>query len=239
MSQPVPRFDVVTIFPEMVTTALGFGVVGRAIEAGGVQVETWDPRAYTSDRHRSVDDRPYGGGPGMVMKFEPLAAAVRAARAARSDAGPVVYLSPQGAKFDDRRARELAVSGAVIVCGRYEGVDERFVEACADEELSVGDYVLSGGEPAAIVVLDAAIRLIPGVLGDENSAAEDSFADGILDCPHYTRPEEIEGRRVPEVLISGDHAAISQWRLAEAQRRTRARRTDLLADDSAGDGAQP
>lgn len=239
MSQPVPRFDLVTIFPEMVTMALGFGVIGRALETGAVQVETWDPRAYTTDRHRTVDDRPYGGGPGMVMKFEPLAAAVRAAKEARSDAGPVVYLSPQGARFDDRRARELAVDGAVIVCGRYEGVDERFVDACVDEELSVGDYVLSGGEPAAIVVLDAAIRLIPGVLGDENSAAEDSFADGILDCPHYTRPEEIEGRRVPEVLISGDHAAIDQWRLAEAQRRTRARRMDLLADDSAGDGAQP
>lgn len=239
MSQPVPRFDMVTLFPEMVTAALGFGVVGRALEAGGVQVQTWDPRAYTRDRHRTVDDRPYGGGPGMVMKFEPLAAAVRAAKVARADTAPVVYLSPQGAKFDDRRARELAVSGAVVVCGRYEGVDERFVDACVDEELSIGDYVLSGGEPAAIVVLDAAIRLIPGVLGDENSAAEDSFAAGILDYPHYTRPEEIEGRRVPEVLISGDHAAINQWRLAEAQRRTRARRTDLLADDSAGDGAQP
>ena len=239
MSQPVPRFDVVSIFPEMVATALGYGVVGRALEAGSAQVETWDPRAYTSDRHRTVDDRPYGGGPGMVMKFEPLAAAVRAAKAARGDTAPVIYLSPQGARFDDRRARELAASGAVVVCGRYEGVDERFVEACVDEELSIGDYVLSGGEPAAIVVLDAAIRLIPGVLGDENSAAEDSFADGILDCPHYTRPEEIEGRRVPEVLISGDHEAIREWRMAEARRRTRTRRTDLLADDSAGDGAEP
>lgn len=233
MSQPVPRFDVVSIFPEMVTSALDYGVVGRALEAGSAQVETWDPRAYTTDRHRTVDDRPYGGGPGMVMKFEPLAAAVRAAKAARADAAPVIYLSPQGARFDDRRARELAASGAVVVCGRYEGVDERFVEACVDEELSIGDYVLSGGEPAAIVVLDAAIRLIPGVLGDENSAAEDSFADGMLDCPHYTRPEEIEGRRVPEVLISGDHEAISRWRMAEARRRTQTRRTDLLADDSA------
>lgn len=239
MTQPVPRFDVVTIFPEMVTTALGFGVVGRALESGRARVETWDPRAYTTDRHRTVDDRPYGGGPGMVMKFEPLTEAVKAAKAARGDAGPVVYLSPQGARFDDRRARELAAGGAVIVCGRYEGVDERFVDACVDEELSVGDYVLSGGEPAAIAVLDAAIRLVPGVLGDENSAAEDSFAAGLLDYPHYTRPEEIEGRRVPEVLISGDHAAISRWRLAEARRRTRTRRTDLLADDSARDGAQP
>lgn len=227
-----PRFDVVTIFPEMVTAALGYGVVGRALEAGGARVETWDPRAYTSDRHRTVDDRPYGGGPGMVMKFEPLVAAVRAAKAARGDGAPVVYLSPQGRRYDDRRARELAASGAILVCGRYEGVDERFVEACVDEELSVGDYVLSGGEPAAIVVLDAAIRLVPGVLGDENSAAEDSFATGLLDCPHYTRPEEVEGRRVPEVLISGDHAAISQWRLAEARRRTQARRTDLLTDES-------
>ncbi len=232
MSRSGPRFDVVTIFPEMVTAALGYGVVGRALEAGGAQVETWDPRDYTSDRHRTVDDRPYGGGPGMVMKFEPLAAAVRAVKGERGDKAPVVYLSPQGRRFDDRRARELAATGAVLICGRYEGVDERFVDACVDEELSIGDYVLSGGEPAAVVVLDAAIRLIPGVLGDENSAAEDSFASGILDCPHYTRPEEIEGRRVPEVLLSGDHAAISQWRLAEAQRRTRARRTDLLTDES-------
>ena len=226
------RFDVVTIFPEMVTGALGYGVVGRGLETARVRVKTWNPRDFTADPHRTVDDRPYGGGPGMVMKFAPLAAAVRAARNDRDDAAPVVYLTPQGGRFDDRRARAMSGTGAILVCGRYEGVDERFVEACVDEELSIGDYVLSGGEPAALVVLDAAIRLAPGVLGDAGSAAADSFAEGQLDCPHYTRPEEIEGRRVPDVLLSGDHAAIRRWRREEAERRTRARRSDLLAGHS-------
>ena len=229
VTEPALRFDVITLFPEMVADALAYGVVGRAVEAGRVRVETWNPRDFTDDPHRTVDDRPYGGGPGMVMKFAPLAAAVRAARSERADGAPVVYLTPQGRRFDDRRARGLSGGGAILVCGRYEGVDERFVEACVDEELSIGDYVLSGGEPAALVVLDAAIRLAPGVLGDAESAAGDSFAEGWLDCPHYTRPEEIEGRRVPDVLLSGDHAAIRRWRQAEAERRTRIRRSDLLA----------
>lgn len=232
MSGTCLRFDVVTIFPEMIREALAHGVTGRALEAGRVRLRMWNPRDFTDDPHRTVDDRPYGGGPGMVMKFAPLAAAVRAARQERGDGAAVVYLTPQGGRFDDQRARRLADTGAVLVCGRYEGVDERFVEACVDEELSIGDYVLSGGEPAALVVLDAAMRLVPGVLGDADSAARDSFAAGLLDCPHYTRPEEIEGRRVPEVLLSGDHAAIRRWRQAEAERRTRARRADLMTQDS-------
>ncbi|MGH8275014.1 MAG: tRNA (guanosine(37)-N1)-methyltransferase TrmD [Gammaproteobacteria bacterium] len=224
-----PRFDVVTIFPEMIAGALGYGVASRALEAGNVRVETWDPRDYTADRHRSVDDRPYGGGPGMVMGFAPLAAAVRAACDARGDGAEVVYLSPQGERFDAACAERWAAGpGAILVCGRYEGVDERFVEACVDREVSIGDYVLSGGESAALVVMDAVFRFVPGVLGDADSAAEDSFAAGLLDCPHYTRPEEIEGRRVPEVLLSGDHAAVRRWRRAQAEQRTAERREDLL-----------
>jgi tRNA (guanine37-N1)-methyltransferase len=224
-----PHFDVVTIFPEMIAGALRYGVVARALEAGLVRVETWDPRHYTEDRHRSVDDRPYGGGPGMVMMFAPLSAAVRAARKARGDGAEVIYLSPQGERFDAAGAERLAAgAGAILVCGRYEGVDERFIEACVDREISIGDYVLSGGEPAALAVMDATFRLVPGVLGDADSAREDSFAGGLLDYPHYTRPEEIEGRRAPEVLLSGDHAAIADWRRAESERRTAARRADLL-----------
>jgi tRNA (guanine37-N1)-methyltransferase len=224
-----PRFDVVTIFPEMIAGALEYGVTSRALETGRVRVETWNPRDYTNDRHRSVDDRPYGGGPGMVMLFAPMAAAVREARVTRDDAAEVVYLSPQGERFDAAMAEKWAAGpGAILVCGRYEGVDERFVEACVDREVSLGDYVLSGGEPAALAAMDAVFRLVPGVLGHADSAAEDSFAAGLLDCPHYTRPEAVEGRRVPEILMSGDHAAIGRWRQDEARRRTEARRKDLL-----------
>lgn len=237
MANPVPRFDVVTIFPEMVAGALGYGVAARALGAGLVRIEFWNPRDYADDARRSVDDRPYGGGPGMVMKFAPLAAAVRAARSRRGDAAPVLYLSPQGEHFTDARARRLAQgTGAILVCGRYEGVDERFVESCVDAELSIGDYVLSGGEPAALVVLDAVMRLVPGALGDAASATEDSFAGGLLDYPHYTRPEEVEGRKVPEVLLSGDHAAIRRWRRLEAERRTRIRRGDLVAEGGGAGG---
>lgn len=229
MEDAGPRFDVVTIFPEMVAGALGYGVASRALAAGRLRVETWNPRDYAEDAYRSVDDRPYGGGPGMVMRFAPLAAAVRAAREARGDGAEAIYLSPQGERFDAGMAERLARGpGAILVCGRYEGVDERFIEACVDRELSIGDYVLSGGEPAALVVMDAVFRFVPGVLGDADSASEDSFAAGLLDCPHYTRPEEIEGRRVPEILLSGDHEAVRRWRRAEAERRTAERRADLL-----------
>lgn len=224
------RIDVVTIFPDLVRTAAGFGVTGRAVEQGRVSLATHDPRDHTQDARRTVDDRPYGGGPGMVMKPEPLAAAIRAARAAGPAGRPVVYLSPQGRVFDQAEAQRLAaLPGLVLVAGRYEGVDERLIQSEVDLELSIGDYVLSGGELAALVVLDAVTRLLPGVLGDADSAAEDSFSDGLLDHPHYTRPEEFEGRRVPEVLCEGDHAAVRRWRLKQALGRTWLRRPDVLA----------
>jgi tRNA (guanine37-N1)-methyltransferase len=223
------HFDVVTLFPEMVGTIAEFGVVGRAQRNGLVSLGLENPRDHTSDVHRTVDDRPYGGGPGMVMKYEPLSAAIAAARG-RSPAGsPVVYLSPQGAVFDQARARQFAeLPGLVLLAGRYEGVDERLIESQVDEELSLGDFVLSGGEVAAMAVIDAVVRLLPGVLGDDESAAQDSFMDGLLDCPHYTRPEEIEGRDVPAVLMSGDHAEIARWRLKQALGRTYERRPDLI-----------
>ncbi len=222
------HFDVVTLFPEMVGTIAEFGIVGRAQRNGLVSLGLENPRDHTSDVHRTVDDRPYGGGPGMVMKYEPLAAAIAAARE-RSPAGsPVVYLSPQGAVFDQARAKQFAdLPGLVLLAGRYEGVDERLIESQVDLELSLGDFVLSGGEIAAMAVIDAVVRLLPGVLGDDESAAQDSFMDGLLDCPHYTRPEEIEGRDVPAVLMSGDHAEIARWRLKQALGRTFERRPDL------------
>lgn len=222
------HFDVITLFPEMVATIAEYGVVGRAQRNGLVTLETENPREHTSDVHRTVDDRPYGGGPGMVMKYEPLAGAVAAARERAPAGSPVVYLSPQGGVFDQAAARRFAaLPGLILLAGRYEGVDERFIEAEIDEELSLGDFVLSGGEVAAMAVIDATVRLLPGVLGDDESAAQDSFMEGLLDCPHYTRPEEIEGRKVPEVLLSGDHAEIARWRLKQALGRTFARRPDL------------
>lgn len=223
------HFDVVTLFPEMVATIAEFGVVGRAQRNGLVTLELENPREHTSDVHRTVDDRPYGGGPGMVMKYEPLAGAVAAARARAPAGSPVVYLSPQGGVFDQATARRYAeLPGLILLAGRYEGVDERFIEAQVDEELSLGDFVLSGGEVAAMAVIDAVVRLLPGVLGDDESAAQDSFMEGLLDCPHYTRPENIEGRKVPDVLLSGDHAEIARWRLKQALGRTFARRPDLV-----------
>lgn len=223
------RFDIVTLFPEMFD-ALRVGITGRAVERGQVEWHLWNPRDYTRDVHRTVDDRPYGGGPGMVMKVAPLRDAVAAARGRAPAGSRVVYLTPQGQRFDQAAARELARrDGIILVAGRYEGVDERFVEACIDEEWSIGDYVLSGGELAAMVLMDAVIRLLPGVLGHEDSAAEDSYMDGLLDCPHYTRPEVIGGMSVPEALLSGDHAAVDRWRLQQALGRTWLRRADLLA----------
>ncbi len=224
------RVDVVTLFPEMVETLLRFGVTGRAVERGLLTVATWNPRDDARDRHRTVDDRPYGGGPGMVMKVQPLRDTLRRARRAAEPLGKTIYLSPQGRPLHQDGARELAREPRLILlAGRYEGIDERLIEAEVDEEWSIGDYVLSGGELAALVIIDAVARLLPGALNDDQSAEQDSFMDGLLDCPHYTRPEDIDGRRVPAVLLSGDHAAIARWRRREALGRTWLRRPDLLA----------
>ena len=223
------RVAVVTLFPEMVATVARYGVTARAVERGLLELDCWNPRDYARGRHRSVDDRPYGGGPGMVMTYEPAKAAVTAARDALGGASRTVHLSPQGRRIEQRDVRALAEGPAlVMLCGRYEGVDERLIETEVDEELSLGDYVLSGGELAAMVVIDAMTRLIPGALGHEDSSGADSFADGLLDCPHFTRPETVAGQRVPEVLTSGDHGAIRRWRLKQALGRTWERRPDLL-----------
>ena len=223
------RFDVITLFPEMVAAAAHCGVTGRALERGLARLVTWNPREFTHDRHRTVDDRPFGGGPGMVMKVQPLRDAIRAAKAA-ADAPPcVVHLSPQGALLDQAAVQRFAdLPGLILVAGRYEGIDERLIDAEVDEEWSIGDYVLSGGELAALVVIDAVTRLLPGVLGDAESALQDSHANGLLDCPHYTRPEVFEGREIPAVLRGGNHEAIRRWRLKQALGRTWRRRPDLL-----------
>lgn len=221
------RFDVISLFPEMFA-AMRHGVTGRAIERGQVTLALWNPRDYADDPHRTVDDRPYGGGPGMVMLVEPLRRAIADAKAAAPQSR-VLYLSPQGRRLDQRAVRELAAAaGLVLLAGRYEGIDERLIAGRVDEEWSIGDYVLSGGELPAMVLMDAVIRLLPGVLGHADSAAQDSYANGLLDCPHYTRPEEIEGRAVPEVLLSGNHDSIRRWRLQQALGRTWLRRPDLL-----------
>lgn len=222
------RIDVITLFPEMVRDCASHGIQGRAIEHGLLQLQTWNPRDYTEDKHRGVDDRPYGGGPGMVMQVQPLRAAIRAARETGA-AAPVIYLSPQGQRFDQRKAQQLAgLQGMILVAGRYEGVDERFIDLEVDEELSAGDYVLSGGELPALTVMDAVTRLLPGALGDADSAQEDSFMDGLLDYPHYTRPEKIAGLQVPAELIGGNHADIRRWRAKQALGRSWQRRPDLL-----------
>lgn len=221
------RFDVISLFPEMFD-AMRSGVAGRAIERGQVELASWNPRDYADDVHRTVDDRPYGGGPGMVMMVEPLRRAIVDAKAA-SPGSPVLYLSPQGRRLDQMAVKGLAeLSGLILLAGRYEGVDERLIEAYVDQEWSIGDYVLSGGELPAMVLMDAVIRMLPGVLGHADSAAQDSFADGLLDCPHYTRPEEIEGRTVPGVLMSGDHEQIRRWRLQQALGQTWLRRPELI-----------
>lgn len=223
------RIDVVTLFPDLVQGLVEYGIAGRAARQGLLQLKTWNPRDFTGDRHRTVDDRPYGGGPGMVMKVEPVRAAIGAARAELPAGTAVIYLSPQGERIDQRHIEALASEpAAVLVAGRYEGLDERLIEAEVDREWSIGDYVLSGGELAAMVILDAVTRLLPGALGDAESARQDSFMDGLLDYPHYTRPEEIDGRRVPQVLLGGDHGAIARWRRKQALGRTWLRRPDLL-----------
>lgn len=224
------KIGVVTLFPEMFDAVVDYGITSRAIDQNLVSVQCWNPRAFTRDRHQTVDDRPYGGGPGMVMKVEPLRDAIRAARTALPSA-KVIYLSPQGRRLDQRGVVELAHRDQVIlVAGRYEGIDERLIGTEIDEEWSIGDYVLSGGELAAMVVIDAVTRLLPGALGHELSAHQDSFTEGLLDCPHYTRPEEYEGQRVPEVLLSGNHELIRRWRLQQAVGRTWLRRPELLKD---------
>lgn len=224
------HIEVVTLFPEMLRGALAFGVVGRGLERGLAVVRTEDPRSHTSDVHRTVDDRPYGGGPGMVLKPEPMLAAIRAAHARLPAGSPRICLSAQGEVFDQRRAEELArLPGLLLIAGRYEGLDERVIALGVDRELSIGDYVLSGGEVPALAVIDAVVRLLPGVLGDERSSAEESFSEGLLDWPHYTRPEVFEGLRVPEVLLSGDHAAVERWRYRQAVARTWVRRPDWIA----------
>jgi tRNA (guanine37-N1)-methyltransferase len=222
------KIVVVTLFPEFVQQALRYGVLGRAIERGVLSVDTVNPRQFATDVHRTVDDRPYGGGPGMVLKAEPLRLAmdeaVRQVPAARR-----IYLAADGAPVTQRKVAELAgLAQLVLVAGRYEGVDERFVEACTDESLSVADVVLSGGELPALMVIDAVARLLPGTLGDSESAVQESFTDGLLDWPHYTRPEVWAGRTVPAVLLGGNHAAIGRWRLQQSLGRTSLRRPDLL-----------
>ena len=228
------RFDVVTLLPDMFEAAR-LGVTGRAFERGLAQLRLWNPRDYTQDVHHTVDDRPYGGGPGMVMKVEPLRAAILDAKRA-APGSRVAYLSPQGRRFDQQAAAELAGrDGLILVAGRYEGIDERTIARHVDEEWSIGDYVLSGGELAAMVLMDVVLRLRPGVLGHEDSAAQDSYMAGLLDCPHYTRPEEIDGLQVPAVLLSGNHEAIRRWRLGQALGRTWERRPDLLAQRALSD----
>ena len=220
------RIDIITIFPEMFREVFDFGIVRRAREANLVDVHVHDLRDFTTDKHRSTDDAPYGGGPGMVMKVEPLVNAVEGIAAAE---GRLVLLSPRGAPVSQDKVKDLStVEQLVLIAGRYEGVDERFVVATGAEELSIGDYVLSGGEIPAMVVVDALVRLLPGAISDPESAEQDSFSHGVLDCPDYTRPEEFRGLRVPEVLLSGNHAAIQKWRQQQALTDTEARRPELL-----------
>ncbi|MGI2173171.1 tRNA (guanosine(37)-N1)-methyltransferase TrmD [Shewanella ulleungensis] len=220
---------VITLFPEMFRAVTDFGVTGRAVKSGLLEVQTWNPRDFTHDRHSTVDDRPYGGGPGMLMMVQPLRDAIHAAKTAAGDGAKVIYLSPQGRKLDQRGVTELAKSDRLIlVCGRYEGVDERIIQTEVDEEWSIGDYVLSGGELPAMTLIDSVARLVPGVLGKQASAEQDSFSEGLLDCPHYTRPEQLDGIDVPAVLLSGDHEKIRLWRLQQSIGRTFLRRPELF-----------
>jgi len=229
----VVKIKVITLFPEEFTPLVSLGVTGRGISSGKVDLQLLNPRDYAEDRHRTVDDRPYGGGPGMVMAVEPLRSTIRAAKDSSVRDGAkrpkASLLSPQGRLLDQDALRELAQrEELILVCGRYEGIDERLIDLEIDEEWSIGDYVLSGGELAAAVLIDAVVRLLPGVLGDDQSAQQDSFMDGLLDCQHYTRPEEIEGLAVPPVLLSGDHGAIARWRKKQSLGRTWLRRPELL-----------
>lgn len=229
--KPTRWFGVVSLFPEMFQTFTEQGVTGRAVKQGLLKVDTFNPRDFTFDKHRTVDDRPYGGGPGMLMMVQPLTDAIHAAKKAAGTQTKVIYLSPQGKKLDQQAVRHLAkYESLIFVAGRYEGIDERVIETEIDEEWSIGDYVLSGGELPAMIMMDAIARFVPGVLGHHQSAEQDSFNEGLLDCPHYTRPEELDGRVVPEVLLSGNHEKIRQWRLKQSLGRTWLRRPELLND---------
>lgn len=222
-------FGVVTLFPEMFDAISCYGVTGRGVKNGLIQMQCWNPRDFTHDKHKTVDDRPYGGGPGMLMKVQPLRDAIHAAKDAAGDEVKVIYLSPQGRRMDHQGMQELASrKKLILVAGRYEGIDERLIDAEIDEEWSLGDFVLSGGELPAMTMIDAVSRLVPGVLGHQDSATEDSFCDGLLDCPHYTRPEQYDDMQVPEVLLSGNHKEIRRWRLKQQLGRTWQRRPDLL-----------
>jgi tRNA (guanine37-N1)-methyltransferase len=227
------RYDIITLFPEMFAALTGSGITRRAKDRGLYDLGFHNPRDYTSDPHRTVDDRPYGGGPGMVMLAEPLKQSIAAARSAQQattgERGRLIYLSPQGRRLDQAGVMEMAAQrGLILLCGRYEGIDQRLIDREVEEEISLGDFVLSGGELPAMVLLDAIVRQLPGALNTADSAHEDSFADGLLDCPHYTRPEVYADERVPEVLLSGNHAAIRRWRLKQSLGRTWLRRPDLL-----------
>lgn len=232
------RFDVISLFPEMFSAISQHGITARALERKIYSLNVINPRDFTQDNHKTVDDRPYGGGPGMVMLAEPLALAIKAAKQQQADLGlqpRVIHLSPRGAQLNHQKVMQLSQQqGLILLASRYEGVDERLLDALVDEEISIGDYVLSGGELPAMVLIDAIVRQLPGTLGDADSAIEDSFVNGLLDCPHYTRPEELgseeyAGKRVPEVLLSGNHAKIREWRLKQSLLLTRAKRPDLLA----------
>ncbi len=223
------RIDAITLFPQMFEAVSRYGITGRAVERGQLQLQCWNPRDFATDNYRTVDDRPYGGGPGMVMLYQPLSEALQAARAASPEPAQVIHLTPQGKPLQQTDLQALANGGRLILlAGRYEGIDERLVQAQVDVEISLGDYVLSGGELPAMVLIDGITRLLPGVLGHEDSAEQDSFQQGLLDCPHYTRPEEIDGQRVPDVLLSGNHQAIARWRMKQSLGRTWQRRPELV-----------
>ncbi|MGX9416948.1 tRNA (guanosine(37)-N1)-methyltransferase TrmD [Vibrio sp. WJH972] len=220
---------VISLFPEMFRSVTDFGVTGQAVKRGLLSINVWNPRDFTHDKHRTVDDKPYGGGPGMLMMVQPLTDAIQAAKEAAPGKTKVIYLSPQGRKLDQQGVEELATNeNMILICGRYEGIDERVIESHVDEEWSIGDFVMTGGELPAMTLVDSAVRFIPGVLGDYASAEEDSFANGLLDCPHYTRPENLYGNEVPAVLKSGNHQDIRQWRLKKSLGRTWLRRPELL-----------
>jgi tRNA (guanine37-N1)-methyltransferase len=228
--KPDFRVDVVTIFPEMITQACAYGITGRALARELWQLGVWNPRDFTTDAHRTIDDRPYGGGPGMVMMAAPIAAALQAARDQRAARGKTIYLSPAGAPLTHATVMDLVREPALtLIAGRYEGVDQRLIDAEVDDEISIGDFVVSGGELPALLLIDALVRQLPGAMNDAESVAQDSFVEGLLDCPHYTRPERYGSREVPRVLLSGDHAAIRRWRYKQAVGRTWQRRPDLLA----------